>query len=191
MVLKIYQNANSPQGCGLYFAKYSPQPASNIPHGEFLSTVNLNFVPQRNNSTANIRIQHMYVRSGLTPSTRIKSAKVRRCAHVLVFTTSRSNESLKNQLQFAGLPKSHADGFQEEDALEDSTITQHCCQEFLLTLSRRSSQHHVGRKLLAAENPHSVRYRTARRTRPWNLSSKTRATEGCMRPQHLMSARSS
>ena len=51
MVLKIYQNANSPQGCGLYFAKYSPQPASNIPHGEFLSTVNLNFVPQRNNST--------------------------------------------------------------------------------------------------------------------------------------------
>ena len=65
MVLKIYQNANSPQGCGLYFAKYSPQPASNIPHGEFLSTVNLNFVPQRNNSTANIRIQHMYVRSGL------------------------------------------------------------------------------------------------------------------------------
>ena len=66
MVLKIYQNANSPQGCGLYFAKYSPQPSSNIPHGEFLSTVNLNFVPQRNNSTANIRIQHMYVRSGLT-----------------------------------------------------------------------------------------------------------------------------
>ena len=66
MVLKIYQNANSPQGCGLYFAKYSPQPASNIPHGEFLSTVNLNFVPQRNNSTANIRIQHMYVRSGLS-----------------------------------------------------------------------------------------------------------------------------
>ena len=65
MVLKIYQNANSPQGCGLYFAKYSPQPSSNIPHGEFLSTVNLNFVPQRNNSTANIRIQHMYVRSGL------------------------------------------------------------------------------------------------------------------------------
>ena len=51
MVLKIYQNANSPQCCGLYFAKYSPQPASNIPHGEFLSTVNLNFVPQRNNST--------------------------------------------------------------------------------------------------------------------------------------------
>ena len=45
LVLKIYQNANSPQGCGLYFAKYSPQPASNIPHGEFLSTVNLNFVP--------------------------------------------------------------------------------------------------------------------------------------------------
>ena len=41
----------------------------------------------------------------------IKSANVRRCAHVLVFTTSRSNESLKNQLQFAGLPKSHADGF--------------------------------------------------------------------------------
>ena len=67
MVLKIYQNANSPQGCGLYFAKYSPQPSSNIPHGEFLSTVNLNFVPQRNNSTANIRIQHMYVRSGLRP----------------------------------------------------------------------------------------------------------------------------
>ena len=66
MVLKIYQNANSPQGCGLYFAKYSPQPASNIPHGEFVSTVNLNFVPQRNKSTANIRIQHMYVRSGLT-----------------------------------------------------------------------------------------------------------------------------
>ena len=65
MVLKIYQNANSPQGWGLYFAKYSPQPASNLPHGEFLSTVNLNFVPQRNNSTANIRIQHMYVRSGL------------------------------------------------------------------------------------------------------------------------------
>ena len=60
MVLKIYQNANSPQGCGLYFAKYSPQPSSNIPHGEFLSTVNLNFVLQRNNSTANIRIQHMY-----------------------------------------------------------------------------------------------------------------------------------
>ena len=118
----------------------------------------------------------------------IKSTNVRRCAHVLVFTTSRS---LKNQLQFAGLPKSHADGFHEEDALEDSTITQHCCQEFLVTLSRRSSQHHVGCKLLAAENPHSVRYRTARRTRPWNLSSKTRATEGCMRPQHLMSARSS
>ena len=92
----------------------------------------------------------------------IKSANVRRCAHVLVFTTSRSNESLKNQLQFAGLPKSHADGFHEEDALEDSTITQHCCQEFLVTPSRRSSQHHVGCKLLAAENPHSVRYRTAR-----------------------------
>ena len=121
----------------------------------------------------------------------IKSANVRRCAHVLVFTTSRSNESLKNQLQFAGLPKSHADGLHEEDALEDSTITQHCGQEFLVTLSRRSSQHHVGCKLLAAENPHSVRYRTARRTRPWNLSSKTPATEGCMRPQHLMSARSS
>ena len=34
---------------------------------EFISTVNLNFVPQRNNSTANIRIQHMYVRSGLRP----------------------------------------------------------------------------------------------------------------------------
>ena len=68
MVLTIYQNANSPQGCGLYFAKYSPQPASNIPHGEFLSTVNLNFVLQRNNSTANIRIQHMYVRSGLRHS---------------------------------------------------------------------------------------------------------------------------
>ena len=122
---------------------------------------------------------------------KIKSANVRRCAHVLVFTTSRSNESLKNQLQFAGLPKSHADRLHEEDALEDSTITQHCGQEFLVTLSRRSSQHHVGCKLLAAENPHSVRYRTARRTRPWNLSSKTRATEGCMRPQHLMSARSS
>ena len=31
-----------------------------------------------------------------------------------------------------------------------------------MTPSRRSSQHHVGCKLLAAENPHSVRYRTAR-----------------------------
>ena len=80
-------------------------------------------------------------------------------------------------------------GSTKEDALEDSTITQHCCQEFLVTLSRRSSQHHVGCKLLAAQNPHSVRYRTARTTRPWTPSSKTRcATEGCMRPRHLMSA---
>ena len=65
MVLKIYQNANSPQGCGLYFAKYSPQPSSNIPHGEFLSTVNLNFVPQTDNSTSSIRIQNLCVWFGL------------------------------------------------------------------------------------------------------------------------------
>ena len=83
MVLKIYQNANSPQGCGLYFAKYSPQPSSNIPHGEFLSTVNLNFVPQRNNSTANIRIQHMYVRSGLSHKYSFSRNSWQSCSPVL------------------------------------------------------------------------------------------------------------
>lgn len=114
-----------------------------------------------------------------------KSENSRRCAHVVVFTTSRSYESLKNQLEFVGLPKSHPGGFHLEDALEDSHITQQCCQEFLVTLSRRLSQHHVGCKLLAAENPHSVRYRAAMRTSPWNPSSKTRATEGCMRPRNL------
>ena len=87
MVLKIYQNANSPQGCVLYFAKYRPQPASNIPHGEFLSTVNLNFVPQRNNSTANIRIQHMYVRSGLSNTLQLSRSLYYKCGRYVCSQT--------------------------------------------------------------------------------------------------------
>ena len=44
-------------------------------------------------------------------------------------------------------------------------MSQPCCQELLVRVSCRTCKHHVGCKLLAAENPHNTRCRPSMRTR--------------------------
>ena len=65
-------------------------------------------------------------------------------------------------------------------------MTKHSCQELVETVSRRVCNHHVGCKLLAVENPHSVRHSPAMNTHRWNPMSKTRATAPCIRLLHLV-----
>ena len=65
-------------------------------------------------------------------------------------------------------------------------MKQHSCQELVETVSRRLCNHHVGCKLLAVENPHSVRHSPAMKTHRWNPMSKARATALCMRLLHLI-----
>ena len=65
-------------------------------------------------------------------------------------------------------------------------MTQHSCQELVETVSRRVCNHHVGCKLLAVENRHSVRHSPAMKTHRWNPMSKTRATAPCIRLLHLV-----
>jgi len=65
-------------------------------------------------------------------------------------------------------------------------MTKHSCQELVETVSRRVCNHHVGCKLLAVENPHSVRHSPAMKTHRWNPMSKARATAPCIRLLHLV-----
>ena len=71
------------EGCGLYFAKYSPQPCGLFAFWYIFSTITIFFVPQRNNSTANITIQHFYVGSGLTTQQIFSRRTFRKTARAL------------------------------------------------------------------------------------------------------------